>query len=693
MSQPLQQAWQQLSQGEYDAAHSIFADHLRRDQNATEPLLGMARLALYRGDLARAESLARQASVRDESGDLQILLGEIRSKQGQRREAEQHLRRAVAAHPKDAYARALLAEQKIRQARWDEGTQDYIEALNDDPDGDGFRHLQSVLVDLVDAFIAGRIPENEAMKFVNRLDYSTPKSGPAMQQFFGRVRRAINGRQPLGRLGHSPESMLPRSIRRRARGRATAASAPQQQRPPTSSPQPPPKQAKPPSRAAPSRPPAGQASRSSAPSRTQQQPKGGSDSATDGIDPNKKNLQDVIKEERSLNANLLSDLDEMGPPEWPSLAGYDSIDDVEPVLLERESLLAAEVGIDTRDFRVTSGPVLSQIFLERCLLSLLSAAQRNQATTLVLRPESISQIELNCRDGLLANLRPLSPLYADRDGFDDYRQLALGMFLGQCLANAYDATWRYDDPAVGSTLKIGPTVLEPFDLAGRWMRASDKDDVVLESIARQAEEASTQSTSLTVTRDYIDPTTELVDAGLATKLAELWTDYRVTLGETSFSSVAATITPVSTEERAIIFEIGTEWVPEYALGPQEAAITSEQRVALAYLRGTGEFVVLASRKGLAQYLEATFDELDNDSGRRAVELLARYHRPRWHVASNDDLADTLSQRSGTSVQAPNIRADSGSTTLVVEGLNAAGPVTWEIVYKPDTLIPWSVHTS
>lgn len=680
MLQSLSHGWHELSNGRYGEAEQVFRAYMKDNPDSTEALRGLARLALHRGNLDQAEQLGRRALSIDPNGDVQLLMGEIMGAQGKRREAESYLEHAVAFHSSDPYARALLGEQKIRQGRWDEGTDDFIEAMSSDPEGDAFRHLQSVLADLVDAYVAGRIPEQDAMGFVNRIDYSVPKSGPEMQSFFAEARRAINGRRALNRRDHVPEQTLPKAVRNASSAPSSGGSS----RPPSpqQAPKQPPQNRRPPQQSRQRRQQPRAAATTSAAQR---------DNNQQGIDANQKDLQAIIQRERSLNRDLLADLQEMGPPEWPSEAGYDSIDNVPPISLDRGSILGDSGGIDTRDFRVTSGDLLAEIFLERCLRNLLVATQKNKATTITLRPESIWQVELNCRDGLLDDMRPLSPLYQDRPGFEDFRQLALGMFIGECLTRTYDGAWTFQTPASESYLEIGNMLLEPFELARQWMAADDKDDVDLYILARQAEQASEESTSLTMRSDHIDPTKELSREALPAKLAEMWALYRFKLSDTSFSKIADTLEIVTLEEDVIVFKIGAEWVPQYGRGPQGAAVLDDGAVVMAYLRHTGEFVPLASRNGLARYFQEIFGELDQQAARRAVDALAKHHRPGWWVATNDKRATELSQKVGSRISSPSLERQGSATTLVVSGVSSEGPVQWRLTHDPHRLVTWQLE--
>ncbi len=700
MAQPINQGWQQLTQGNFVAAEHIFEQY----GGSREALDGLSRVALYQGDVRRAETLARESLSQKQTPSVQMLMGEILSAQGKRQQAENFLSQAARDMSTDAYARSLLGEQRVRQGRWDEGTRDFIDALGDDPERDAYRHTQTVITDLIDAYVAGRIPEKAAMKFVNRIDYSVPKSSPDMQTFFAEARRAINARQSLASGSHPPHAMLPQYIRQaagRSRGSYSSQAAPggtssaggaqPGQAPParssatqSSGPQSSAQQATPsrsPSRTS-SPPPSSGASRAA----------NGTGSANEaGIDANQKDLKEVIKRERSRNADLVAHLEQMGPPQWPSDAGYDSIDTVPRVSNERGSVLEGSPRIDTRDFYITSGDILTEIFLERCLRRLMTATEKDKGGNWVMQPESIAQMELNCRDGLLDQMPPVTRIFDDRAGFDKVQEVALATFVGECLVHTYDATWRFNSPPSETYLELGDARLEPFAVVSRWMDAEDKDDVHLEVLARQAEQASHKSTSLTLAYHYIDPTKELLEEALAAKLGELWSEYWVMLGDVPFAEIAATITPVSVEDAAIIFTIGEDWVPDFGRGPQSAAVRDDGTVGIVYLRDTGGFAPLASRKAVERYLDATFDSLDQEAARRAVEVLDRFHRPQWRVVDTDRLAQALSENTSQTFSSPSLRRGRSKTVLDIEGSSPQGRISWEISFEADALIRWRVE--
>lgn len=672
MPEQIEQAWRRLAEGDPGSAEALFQEHLRREEHRAEALEGLGYCKLARGQARQAEEHALEALHAEPTPQRRLLLGEALGQRGKRREAQHVLEDVCDALPPDqqAYGRALLGEQMIRRGQWEAGTEAFLAALKMDartpgPRGDAYTQLKRVLGDLVDALSAGKVPEKEALRFVNQLDYRAPQHDAQMESFFSEVRRAITSREPLSGTGRNDGFTFPPHVRSAA-GSASA-------RPDLTGP---PAQRAVDERA--DRPP-------SAPPSTEET------SDEERIDANKKDLQKVIERERSENAGLLSEIEEMGPPEWPSKAGYDSLDTVEAVSLDRGSIIGGSNNIDTRDFRLTSGDLLTQIFLERCLRNLLATTQRGKSRGFLLRPESIPMMELNCRDGLFEAMRPLSSIHEDRPGYDDYHQLAFGTFIGECLVETHDGTWAYETDPYQVRLRIGEERFDPMGLARRWMEAEDKDQVHLEALIRRAERAGEASSQMTVAKDYIDPTRELTTESLPATLAERWVEYRVQLEEVSFAEIAETIEVLDNRDEVIVFRLGAQWVPSFACGPDHAGIFPDGTVGMAYLRRSGEFAPLASRKGMTRHLEVTGDELGQEEARRIVSDLVQLHRPRWEFAVDEDRARSLQRESADDFQAPRLEADTDQTRLLVEAASPTGKVTYEITHNPGEVLPWKVE--
>jgi hypothetical protein len=131
-------------------------------------------------------------------------------------------------------------------------------------------------------------------------------------------------------------------------------------------------------------------------------------------------------------------------------------------------------------------------------------------------------------------------------------------------------------------------------------------------------------------------------------------------------------------------------VPEFARGPQGAGIGYDDTVGMAYLRQSGQFLPLASRKGLARLLEICFDKLDKHSARRAIELLTDFHCPNWWVAANDPKAAKLSQKVGTQVNSPRFERQHSAKTLVISGVSSQELVQWRLTHDPHQVVPWQL---
>ena len=179
------------------------------------------------------------------------------------------------------------------------------------------------------------------------------------------------------------------------------------------------------------------------------------------------------------------------------------------------------------------------------------------------------------------------------------------MFIGECLVRTFDGTWSFEPSPGDSYLEVGTVLLDPFEKARRWVAAEDKDTVFLEEIVDEAKRASRESTSMTIAQDYIDPTKELTEKAIGPKLAEIWATYLFSITDASFSKVAQTITPLEINKKTILFELGPQWAPDYATGPNDAAVNENGRIVVAYLRRSGEFMPMGSTKAVSRLLGTT----------------------------------------------------------------------------------------
>jgi|GEM_PF-2897920 len=677
MQQSIADGWDEFERGHDGEARRIFENLVKDGRQVDEALLGLARIDFRNGDLDRAAARVQQGLAIRVSDELTILAAQILGERGQRPNAEAQLRSVVSSNPDDAFARALYAEQIIRQGRWEDGTNQFIAALSSDPQGRAFEHFRKVTADLVDALIAGRMPEKTAMQFINRVAYSISTPTQEMNFFFGEARRAVTGRQALNRKPSSGGAPSGAQERLSRPDLSPQAHAPEPVRTPPSQAQPRATQARPTrQRQVPAQPTPARPARSARPP---------------NVDANIKNVRELILEEKRLNQDLLGGIPAPDPLQWPSEMGYSTIDTVPAIALGRDSLLGVSSQIDTRDFRVSTGSLDSEIFLERCLRNLIVASQEDKAVALDARPDSVWQMEMNCRDGLLERVQPPSTLYEELEGFENYAAYSLAMFLGHALATTHDATWTFGTPASESFLELGETVLKPFELVERWINDEDKESVNLDLLSRLARRATARSTSMGTRRDYIDPTRGVHPDSLPATLTTLWTSYLFSLPDAAFSTVTESMHIDHIADGSIRFTLPRKWAPAYAAGPGDAAIRDGDRISLAYIRHTGEFVALATRKGFAAYLEATSTELDAETARLALMLLAKSHRPQWHIASDKSTANALNQRVPQTISAPHLQTGRGFVSLEVHAVAPHGVVRWELRYAPAELFPWQLN--
>lgn len=639
MATRLSDGWEAFQSGRFREAKQTFQAALESDSNPASSYLGLAAASLASGNLRDALSYGSRSLEEKPTPEAHLLAAEIHSRLGNRQEAIGHLDDYFGNGGETAFGRALLGEQYIRTARWDEGLEAYLSALSDDPDGHAYRQLQRVLKDLVDAVHDGPLPSKPAEEFVNRLEYNLANPPRGAQNFFASVRRALQGGQRI----QEPGGRTP--IFRLLEGLDPS------NRPPNAPPPPEARSSSPPQSSESSEPPSDRGSE-----------------GHKGIDAKQKDLAGVIQRDRQKNEQLQESVGTMGPPNWPSSAEQKDIDPIPILAWNDQSIYADEPGMDSTTFRITTGSVRAEIFLERCLQNLLAGAKQDRAVSVRFRPEAITRIEVNCWDGLLDRLPPLSPIYDEFHEAEKYEELALGRVLGECVAVPYDGTWDFKEPPEDSKLVVGSQTLDPLAVAARWVGAADHDDVDLNALADRAAAASRESTSMTVEQNYIDPTTELQGTSLNVKLAEMWTGYLFRPADASFAEIAKTVSTHEVGDLVILFSIDPDFCPAVARGPNRTAVRADGTVGLAYLRDRGEMLLLGSRKHAARALGTLFDTLDRKNASEVVTFLAEYFRPGWVWVHDREIASDRSRSTNHDLDAPRLQSSGGETILHISAI-------------------------
>ena len=681
----IEQGWEAVIQRDFDRAEAHFTDVARTTPEAAEAYVGLGRVRVLQGQPQQAEKLAQHAlSLNPRDADAQLLVAEIAGEQGRRAEATSQIRTVLAREPAHGFGLALLAEQRLRQGYWDDGAALFTQALNADRSGLAFSHVRNVLVDMSEAIAANKIPRNEALKLLNKIDYNTPNHTTG---FFAMARRAIGQGVVLHHTAQAAGE--PRAPQRPSSQPARPQHVPGQRLEHAKTPQAGMAQVVRETERAPKKP----AMRRDPLRRAT--PKGMELNLPDIKDDQQLDFMRSIHSDRRLNAQLQDDLMDPGRPDWPSQQ-LNKLDDMPPIAATSGSALSSSLQ-DHRDdpFRVTSGNLYSQIYLDRCLEKMLQRVPVQLAGALAISPEEVSQLEVNLLDGMLDEFDDLVTSDLQELELSDARVCALGNFLGESVVRAYGAVWEYNEVPARSRVLIKNHAYSPFEVAQRWLAASDPDEVTLQEFTALVEQSMNRASIDTIRKhEHIDLTSGMRSDVLRIRLAELWSIYRLKLSGTPAIEIGRELEVKEEHKDALIFDLGKRWVPKLSSAQQqrgERTNSSGQEVyALAYIRNTGEFHVLASTKGVAQCIAAMTDELTPQNAPILIKLLSDYHTPQGRLLRNDrDVARSSSAR-GAQLHKPQLRqgAASGETELVYWVELGERVQAWRLRHAPDAALPW-----
>src|SRR5690606_19985588 len=172
------------------------------------------------------------------------------------------------------------------------------------------------------------------------------------------------------------------------------------------------------------------------------------------------------------------------------------------------------------------------------------------------------------------------------------------------------------------------------------------------------------------------------------KLAELWIAYRFSMREVDLVDVAETIQITEHDAEFITFSIGSQWVPRSGHGPDNLAVTSDGNVHMAYVRTTGEFLLLGSRKHFARFVNLRWDSLHADSASAIGKLLASAHLPAAKLVSDDAHASKINSRFGTrEISVPRLSIQNQTSLLTVWFYTRNAAYQYQLSCNPDELIP------
>ncbi len=625
------EAWAAYASGDFERAARLFEKSV--DEDWPSAMVGMARSFSSLGDHETAQDLAARLNDFESTPVTVAVMGEVVGALGQRKAAEEILEVAAQQAPNDALIRVVLGEQRIRRGKWDVGASDFIAGLSANGRRDlAVIHTQHVLADLIEALIQGKIREDDANKFINRIDYNISAKTNRMAQVFGAARRSIANRTPM-QLGFE--------------------TAVTQQEQAVSGPPPRPG---PPESRPPKQPPRSQASQkqpSAAPPRRPPMPSGNSE------------LLKLMQRDRETNEKLQQDVVPVGLPDWPSrLQTLDTLPSTPPSLL---NITHEEIRGDHVHF--SGGNIASEIAIRRGLDLVLSRASALSSFPPEITPGGLARLELLCWDGLLDSIEDLPDEYQPPDSDVPARLLGLGAFVGSIVANRQDAAWRFEKNPKDSQVLLPDGNFNPFDLVTRWMAAQDVDEVDLVEPVRKLNPD-------VVERSWLDPTEGLTDRALVLRLAELWNAYRWDQKGT-LAEMADTIEVVAELPAAVIFAIDHGFAPPIARGPKNAAMVGK-RVMIAYLRASGDFVLMASRKHIARLLKVVYPTLTPEVSTGVVKLVCATYRP----------AGKLVETGGESDRPHMVKFNNGAIGVRFVIRSSMGEERLQLVWTPGRFQPW-----
>ena len=716
----LQKGWQAYKSGNFERATRIFGSG-----NDFSHIAGgaLSMLATNRGEEAIA--LIERFRQKNSSPDADALLADIKGRQGARREAETLLQRTTSQRQETGFYRSLLGEQRIRLGKWEDGIDDFIAAINMRDDRT-FPHIQRVIADMVDAVAARRIPRQDAMRFINRIDYSASDKTQEINSFFASARRALNGnrrmeRQNLGEpwavdggAASSAPSPQPTQSRRRSlndnpppRSSPRASRQSQQRAQRTrrqnqrrnrkkqrkdrrnrrrgrrgqSSSGPPQNQ-----------PPPRQRDNNQIQHRLSQRPQEGTSKKDLLMEAKKKDMTAVMQDERRRNECLQELVAEVHPPIWPSEVET-PLDIIEPIGFSEHSILRGSNRIETANFRITGGDIGVEITLERCMHNLIAAASAKKPTTLPLTPDSIPRVELNLLDDFLQAMPDLDELYRDETDIDDPRPLAVGKFIGECIVQSYGGIWRYDTPVNTSLIHLGDHELDPIGLAEEFLSTNDFDSISLRELIADAEEAIDTSTSFPTFTNYIDPTPALEGEALALRLAELWIGYRFALPDTDVQKIASSLTILEATPHFIAFGIDAQYLPTTIVAHIQGSVDSDARARMAYSRDSGEFLLLASRKHFCRMVDIAEVELSQHFAPKIAGWLQQFFRPGWRIMTNQKTTQKWRNKLGSKdLKPPSLRQQDDDFILRTHGIDRNRKLRQlQLSYRPSRPIPYQLQ--
>lgn len=635
-----------LREHKMEQAEALFRAAL--DESPVLALAGLIRIRLLSNRAAEAVKFSQNLLELDRSPFTLGLMGETIGAAGKRSEAEQWINQALELAPNNGWLLALRGEQRVRRAQWEEGAQDLAKSLvNDSTRAAAFTHLVNILIDLSRAVAAKRVDSEKALWLVNRIEQNS-QPYPELA-FFPVARRSfaqgqgVPGNQrpaPVFPMEQGPPTRQERSIPvpNQARPKPLGARPKSIPMPQETAPQP--------------LPHIREASIRQAAVREASM----REASVGAIRPP---LAEMMTEDRNANESLQKGVIQVGLPSWPSEQGsLDDIPNLRPALLNIDMESIRKSGVS-----LTTGSIDSEILISRGIEVLEVYSTRSVSRSLSFDMVGVSQVEVQCLAGLLDELPPISDEYNLNGNPLDVKVIALGAYLGTVACKKANAVWRLVEPVEKSFVELGTENFHPFKLAREWISSRDKSKVELYSTLL----AFLNSSGKLEHREHSDYTASLNEVALKNKIAELWASYFPPAVERNLVDVIGAIQLKEQNARAVLFDLPNTLTPNLGF----------KRTSIAYMRKTGDFLLLPYRSHFARFLGDLGAGLE-DSGKMVLNATERYHLQGGRVIRSGD-------------RAPTLRAEKKGTTLsfYVEGINTE----YNLTHHPSGLQTWVFNTS
>lgn len=606
----LSQARQELIDRRLSSARELYLVASKDPSTRAEALLGLAHVAVLEQELDIAQQLVQQSAQLEPTPRTLIYKAMVLGERGQRAAAhKQLLDIQEIVEPEDlGFLYAVLAEQRIRQGYWDEGVTWFVEALSQDRTGLAMAHLREVLCDMSAAIAAGKLPMQEPLRLLNRIDTQTPNT---TSSFFAQARRSI-----------SQGEIIPTTIALPGQRHEATGSDVHDVSLESMSPSPPPMV-------------------SSQPARPRQK-------MAAPIEL-KSEFRESMIEERRLNEQLQQHMEELPQSTWPSM--QETPIDTIPRLIPSQPPVSERLASSPLDtFRVTQGDIFVQLYFERCFDALIRQLPTEITGALSMVPSRQNFLQINLLDGSLKTALEVTTSDLTEIQLADPAISALAYFIGESLARAHAGTWVYSNDPERVIVHVGNQTIEPYTLASRWLHAEPSPDPkALYALLQECEQQAESLSQLGQRHEYIDQTAGLTQQPLSLKLAELWSLYCVRHARRSFVEIARQITIRESDEESelIVFELGQEFSPEPPVKRASAYSKERKGLMYAYERKTGEFLMLAQESALIHALSAKFGRLTSDNAPRVVAFIHAYHAPGGRVIEGQQQAQHLVSRGVT----------------------------------------------